>query len=87
MLLQRHPLVGIQIEEVEQNDASNATSGPIEHKGMLCSGITICAHKLIQKHLKEGRISNVNVSSNSQFFTISRTHGQLRHPQEGDRLR
>ena len=31
MLLQRHPLVGIQIEEVEQNDASNATSGSIEH--------------------------------------------------------
>jgi hypothetical protein len=87
MLLQRHPFVGIQIEEVEQNDASNASGGSMQSLGMLGDGMVIRAHKLIQKHLKEDKISGLVASSNNHSLTISRTHGQLRHPREGDRLR
>jgi len=55
-------MVGVQIEEEKQDGTSYATSGSTESLGDLCNGTNSHAHKLIQKHLKENKISGLIAS-------------------------
>jgi hypothetical protein len=55
-------------------------SHAVQQKNYLCAQINPEAPE-------KDKISALIARTNNDFLAISRTHGQLRRPQEGDRLR
>jgi hypothetical protein len=81
------PLWGFRLRKKNRMAPATPAVGLRNHWATLCNRNFICAYKLIQKHLKKDDVSALIASTSNKFLTISRTHGQLRRPQEGVRIR